>query len=166
MLSSYLSQAGKKGGKVSELQSKIWWIIPVASPTSESELSTPSMGLWLYVAFSSPISLWASGLWVVAVHTHVLTGQWEQRGGLLVSVALVYLLMRPSRTQKPWASNDLGLCPSEAIVILNSRASNWPSYRPVKNGRASFAPRLDNMSKGGLAIWLLYYRPSSETCLT
>ncbi|KAI9539157.1 Netrin receptor unc5a [Dissostichus eleginoides] len=46
-------------------------------------------------------------------------GQWEQRGGLLVSVVLVYLLIFPSRTQELWVSDDLGQWPSAAVPYGN-----------------------------------------------
>ncbi|CAB1419662.1 unnamed protein product [Pleuronectes platessa] len=77
------------------------------------------------------------------VHTYVLTGQWEQKGGPLVTVVLVYLLMLPSRTQELLVSNDLGLCPSAAIVILNSGASDRPSHRHSKNAQWPPFPRLN-----------------------
>lgn len=83
-------------------------------------------------------------------YLHVLTGQWEHRGSLLVSVVLVYLLMFPSRTQKLWVSNDLRLCPSPVIVILNSKASKRPSYRPVKNGWFLLLLPLTACPNGGL----------------
>ncbi len=75
---------------------------------------------------------------MVTVHTCVLTGHEEQRGDLLVSVVLVYLLVFTSRTQEPWVSYDLGLCSSAAIVILNSKSLKQALLPTCKEWSGSF----------------------------
>lgn len=150
---------------MSELQNNIWWLIFVASSCSLAKPSKPSVGLWI---FFFPISLWTPGLEVVTVHTCVLTGQWEQRGSLLVPV-VGYL---SASSCFPQGHRNHG-CPMISDCVCQQPLSFWtaePQTGPPTDlwrmVRFLFASHLDNMSKWGLATWLLYYCPSSETCLT
>ncbi|KAI4819489.1 hypothetical protein KUCAC02_004735, partial [Chaenocephalus aceratus] len=52
--------------------------------------------------------------------------RWEQRGGLLVSAVLVYLLIFPSRTQELWVSDDLGQC----LALCHSHYNSLPPSSP------------------------------------
>lgn len=120
---------------ISELQNNIQWLIPVASPCSLAK-PTLSMGRWIFFS-NQPLNTRIRGGYCAHMCIDWTVGA-EGQPATLSGRLLVYLLMLSSRTQKPWVSDDLGLCLSAAIVILNSRASNRPSHRPVKNGRVPF----------------------------
>lgn len=63
---------------------------------------------------------------------------WEQRGGVLVSVVLVYLLVFCWRTWKPQVSNELELCPSAGIVIFEQQSLEHALLQTCKEWLGSF----------------------------